>query len=113
MTELTSADQVRSQISQNRTFIIFKHSTRCSISSVAWNRVKSRIEEIESKVGEVFYLDLIRYREVSSFVADEFKVWHESPQLLVIHGNECVFDSSHLDIRPDEILSLNLPLSNT
>lgn len=80
---------------------------------MAWNRVKSRLEEIESKVGEVFYLDLIRYREVSAFVADFFNVRHESPQVLVIQGTECIYDTSHLDIRPEEILSLELPLSNT
>lgn len=112
MTELTSVDQIKERVSQNRTFIIFKHSTRCSISSVAWNRVKGKLDAIESQVGELLYLDLIRYREISNYVADFFQVWHESPQILIIQGSECVYNGSHLEIRPDEILNLKLPLNN-
>ncbi len=80
--------------------VIFKHSTRCSISSVAKNRLeKSGTPENM----DFYYLDLINYREISNAVADTFKVYHESPQVLVIKDGECVYDESHMSISMDEI----------
>ena len=49
--------------------VIFKHSTRCSISTMA----KSRLERSEVPNGIEFnYLDLIAHRNVSSKIADVF-----------------------------------------
>lgn len=85
--------------------VIFKHSTRCSISSMA----KSRLERNQAPDGVDFYfLDLIRFRQVSNQVAEEFKVWHESPQLIVINKGECIYDESHSGISMDDLVaSLN------
>lgn len=80
--------------------VIFKHSTRCSISSV----VKSRLERASEPSGVDFYfLDLIKHRSVSNKVAEDFSVHHESPQVLVIHNSECTYDESHSAISMDEI----------
>ncbi|ULQ54494.1 bacillithiol system redox-active protein YtxJ [Flavihumibacter fluvii] len=82
--------------------VIFKHSTRCSISSMA----KSRLERTETPTGiDFYYLDLIKYRQVSNLVAEEFKVWHESPQLMLIHNGECVYDESHSGINMEELVA--------
>ena len=81
--------------------VIFKHSTRCSVSTMA----KSRLEKQPFPAAVDFhYLDLISYRAISNKVAEDFKVWHESPQVLVIKNGECVFDESHMGIYMDEIL---------
>ncbi len=80
--------------------IIFKHSTRCSISSLA----KSRLEKQAPPSNSTFhYLDLIRFREISNRIADEFSVYHESPQVLVIKNGDCIYDESHLAISMQEI----------
>jgi len=80
--------------------VIFKHSTRCSISSVA----KSRLERADTPVGIDFhYLDLIAYRSISNLVAETFDVHHESPQVLLIKNGECVYDESHNGINMSEI----------
>ncbi|MBO9155290.1 bacillithiol system redox-active protein YtxJ [Chitinophaga sp. GCM10012297] len=80
--------------------VIFKHSTRCSTSSM----VKSRLERSEAPEGFGFYyLDLIRYRSVSNLVAETFGVQHESPQVLVIRNGACVYDESHMAIRMEEL----------
>lgn len=84
--------------------LILKHSTRCPISSMA----KSRLEmnwDIDAETVEPYFLDLIRYREVSNYVADSFGVTHESPQVLLIRDGECVFDASHLGIHVDDLRS--------
>lgn len=83
-----------------KTQVIFKHSTRCSISSVA----KSRLEKAQAPENiDFYYLDLISYRNISNEVAEMFDVFHESPQVLVIRNGECVYDESHMSISMNEI----------
>jgi bacillithiol system protein YtxJ len=80
--------------------VIFKHSTRCSTSSM----VKNRLEKATAKANIDFHLlDLIAHRSLSNQIADDLKVWHESPQVLLLVRGECVYDESHLGIRMDEI----------
>ena len=83
--------------------VIFKHSTRCSISTMA----KSRLERSEVPINAVFnYLDLIAHRNVSNKIADDFNVEHASPQVLIIKNGECIYDESHNAINMDEIAEL-------
>jgi len=81
--------------------LLFKHSTRCSISSMAKNRVESVKEAME--IEDFFLLDLIKYREISNEIASKFNVTHESPQVLVIKDGVCLKDLSHSDISWDNI----------
>lgn len=97
--ELTSVSQLNKIDidSENSVILLFKHSTRCSISEIA----KTRIEKIPSDllpISDLYILDLIRYREVSDEIARRYHVYHESPQVLLIRNKECFFDCSHLDI---------------
>jgi bacillithiol system protein YtxJ len=101
--ELVSTDQLDKLIeaSSLQPQVIFKHSTRCSISSMA----KSRLER-SAKPGPVpfYYLDLISHRTVSNKIADVFQVEHESPQVLMIKDGKCTYSESHNGIHLDEIL---------
>jgi len=83
--------------------ILFKHSTRCSISDMALNRLK-RDESILLAAADLYYLDLIRFREVSNEIASRYGVEHESPQALVIKDGKQVFHASHHMIIVDELL---------
>ncbi|MCW3073782.1 MAG: ytxJ [Flaviaesturariibacter sp.] len=81
--------------------VIFKHSTRCSISSVAYQR----LQKADAPGGIEFYLlDLIAYRSLSNKIAADFGVHHESPQVLVIKNGECVYDESHMGISMRDIV---------
>jgi len=80
--------------------VIFKHSTRCSISSMVLSRLER--SEIPPHI-DFYYLDLLTYRPVSNQVAEDFSVYHESPQILLIKNGECVYDESHQGINMDEI----------
>lgn len=82
--------------------IIFKHSTRCSISTVAQYRLQGEWD-LPVDAADLYFLDLVAYREVSDFIAERFQVYHESPQILVIRDGECTYDASHLDITVDEL----------
>ena len=81
--------------------VIFKHSTKCSISSMA----KSRLERATAPDGIEFnYLDLIAHRNVSSKIAEEFNIEHASPQVLIIKDGACIYDESHNAINMDKIV---------
>jgi bacillithiol system protein YtxJ len=91
------------QNSFDNPIVIFKHSTRCSISSMAWNRIV-HLSQIDKIPARFYHLDLVRNRNVSAAIAENFAVYHESPQVLVIRQGECTYEASHMEIRPDEIL---------
>jgi len=82
----------------NKQILIFKHSTRCSISRAALDRLERNWKEEEMKNVQPFFLDLISYRDLSNQIAIKFDVEHESPQVLVIKNGESIYDSSHLAI---------------
>lgn len=102
---LKSEDEIAEiiSISSVRPQVIFKHSTRCSISVM----VKTRLDNSSSIPDADFhYLDLLNFRSVSNYIAEKFQVHHESPQVLIIRGGECIFDESHNAITMDEIAEI-------
>lgn len=101
--DLTEINQLDNLIenSVNQPVILFKHSTRCPISSMAKNRLERNWPKGE--IIDLYYLDLIRYREISNRIADVFQVEHQSPQILVIKNRKCAYDSSHSEIQADAV----------
>lgn len=100
--DLDSLEKVQDILNDesDRIHLIFKHSTRCSLSTLA----KTRLERDWDGNGMVFHLlDLIRYRSVSDHVSEVFDVYHESPQMIIIHQGESLHDASHLDISVKEL----------
>jgi bacillithiol system protein YtxJ len=88
------------ELSKQRPQLIFKHSTRCHISTM----VKTRLERTEQPGGIDFhYLDLIQYRQLSGKIAEDFGIMHESPQILLIKNGACIYDESHNSIVMDDI----------
>ena len=80
---------------------IFKHSTRCSISIMAKNRLER--SGFPDHI-QFHYLDLLQYRDISNKIADQFGVYHQSPQILLIKNGECTFEETHSAISMDEIV---------
>jgi bacillithiol system protein YtxJ len=100
--DLNDEQQLTTIAEQSKTqpVVIFKHSTRCSISSMA----KNRLERATPAPDTLFYyLDLIKYRALSNKVAADFSIVHESPQIIMIKNGECTYDESHNGINMDEI----------
>ena len=96
---LTSLEQLKTIKNQSKKepVAIFKHSTRCGISSMVIKRFVSSFDE-SLKDFKIYYLDLLTYRELSAEVGYEFQVLHQSPQLLVIKNQVAVAHASHYDI---------------
>lgn len=100
--QLTDVNQLTDIINNShvKAQVIFKHSTRCSISSVAFNRFRN----VDNPKNIDFYLlDLIKHRSLSNTVAEVFKVHHESPQVLMIVNNDCIYEKSHLSISVENL----------
>jgi len=94
--QLNAIREASNQVPQ----VIFKHSTRCSISSMAMNRLE---RDLAPENAVFYYLDLLQYRSVSNEVAEMFQVHHESPQVLVIKNGTCIYDESQYGISMQEI----------
>lgn len=93
---LTSIEQLSgiAEASSGRTQVIFKHSTRCGISRMALNLFeREQLSKLED--ADVYFLDLIKHRDVSNEIAAKFGVEHQSPQVLVIRDQKVVTHASH------------------
>ncbi len=102
---LQSANQLELICEESKTnpILIFKHSTRCSISRMALDRLERTWNERAGAI-KPYYLDLIAYRGISNQVAALFDVEHESPQVLLIRDGKAVYDGSHFEISLENIL---------
>jgi bacillithiol system protein YtxJ len=84
-------------LSFNKPIMIFKHSTRCSISSLALNRIEN-VKNQETIIKSCYFLDLLSYRDISNKIATDFNVIHASPQILIIKNGKCIYNTSHSNI---------------
>jgi bacillithiol system protein YtxJ len=103
---LTSEEQINDIKAAKGYSIIFKHSTRCSISMMAKRRFELDGNLFDASNTPLYFLDLITYRNLSAKVAEIFNVHHESPQLLLIKDGECVLDQSHSSISAEEAVEV-------
>ncbi|AUC84218.1 bacillithiol system redox-active protein YtxJ [Polaribacter sp. ALD11] len=96
---LTSLEQLEviKKESNSEAVLIFKHSTRCGISSMVIKQFEKLFTE-EHENLKVYYLDLLNYRSVSDEVGYTFQLMHQSPQLIVIKNGVSVYDAAHYDI---------------
>lgn len=103
--ELTSEAQLSEimETSKERAQVIFKHSTRCSISKTVWNRMERT--DLLPENADYFYLDLIAHRNISNKVAEILDVQHESPQALVIKDGKLAYDADHFGIEAEELVA--------
>ena len=93
LNELQQLDHIEKK-SNSKTQVIFKYSTRCGISRMVMNQFIEAYDLTEKDI-DLYYLDLLSYRQVSDEVAYKFQVIHESPQILVIKNGVTVTNASH------------------
>src|SRR5437868_2805074 len=91
-----------SEQSATRAVLIFKHSTRCSISAMVLSRLENKWADNDSI--PCYFLDLLKHRDVSDKIEADYNVKHESPQVLLIKNAKCSYHASHTGISVNEIL---------
>lgn len=103
--QLNSIDQLNDLVSKSfdEPVLIFKHSTRCSISSMALDRLERAWNPAEMEGLSAWYLDLIAHRDISNKIAELFKVEHQSPQVLLIKNGETSYHTSHMGINYGQV----------
>ncbi|MFZ2904854.1 MAG: bacillithiol system redox-active protein YtxJ [Cyclobacteriaceae bacterium] len=89
--------------SSERKILIFKHSTRCSISNTMLARLERNWKDAEVNDLKPYFLDLLAYRPLSNAIAEAFNVEHQSPQVLIISKGRAIYDRSHFDIDFEQI----------
>ncbi|UMB55492.1 bacillithiol system redox-active protein YtxJ [Lutibacter sp. A64] len=96
---LTETNQLQDivELSKDKLVVVFKHSTRCGIST----GVLSKFEKLTDSTIETvafYYLDLLKYRTISNEIAQKFNVYHQSPQAIFLKDGVVVNHASHYDI---------------
>jgi bacillithiol system protein YtxJ len=102
--DLNTSEQFDTLIekSKSETIVVFKHSTRCSISSMAERRLLGIDTSKEN--ASLYYLDLIAHRSLSNYISEVLQETHESPQILIVKNGACTYDASHMEITSKEVI---------
>ena len=90
------------EISQTKPVVLFKHSTRCSISRMALKQFDTEFNYPEEKI-DWYLLDLLNHRDLSNEIASRYNVIHQSPQIVVIRNGKAVFNESHDSISAEDL----------
>jgi len=101
LTELKQLDTIAEE-SFKMPVIIFKHSTRCSISRMALKNFE-REYSIEVENAKPYFLDLLEHRDISNEIVNRFNVQHQSPQLIIIKEGKAIYNASHSDIDAEDV----------
>ncbi len=88
--------------SADKYVLIFKHSTRCSVSRMALRQFEN--EFVSHDKITPYFLDLLEHRNISNAVSEQFGVTHQSPQLILIKNGKAIFDASHSSIDAEDLL---------
>ena len=100
LTDLGQLNEIM-DLSHEQPVVIFKHSTRCSISRMALKQFENEFDLGGSVTP--YFLDLLNHRDISNEIATRFEVYHQSPQLLLIKEGKSIYDASHSDIDAVEL----------
>ncbi len=101
---LASSDDLQRAVAESykHPVALFKHSTRCSISSAAKDRMERHWNFSDAQLP-AYYLDLIKHRDVSNEIAAVTGIQHESPQLIILKDGKPVYNASHMEVNPKYI----------
>ena len=104
---LSKAEQLDELLlqSEEKPVLIFKHSTRCSISRFALNDFE--YDWNTDWNCTCYFLDLLAHRDISNLIAEQLNVVHQSPQVILVKNREVVYHASHQSISAEKI-SLHL-----
>jgi bacillithiol system protein YtxJ len=104
-TPITASSNLEEIINKSfeKPVLVFKHSTACPISSIVYNRIEESSEDLAEKF-DCFLLFVRENRHASNARAAMISTKHESPQVLLLKNGACVFNESHLMIKPLDLL---------
>jgi len=81
--------------------ILYKHSTRCPVSTYAFEEIRSFANS--HPAWTIYVLKVIEQRPLSDEVVARLAIPHQSPQVFVIRNGHCTWNASHADINEWEL----------
>ncbi len=88
--------------SKKEPVLIFKHSLTCPISIGAYGRIVEGLEK--NTISYPIYIVIVqKNRDLSSEIAREFNVVHQSPQIILVKDGKAVYDDSYNNIQVENI----------
>ena len=93
---INTLDDLESAIalSAERPVVIFKHSYTCGMSAMMFESLKDSMDDAKAD-ADWFVLSVQASRAVSAAMAARFRIRHETPQALVLFGEQVVWHGSH------------------
>jgi bacillithiol system protein YtxJ len=98
LVKTTSVESLAELLSRSaqQPVVIFKHSTTCPISAVAY-------DEMEQFDGDVALVEVQSARELSRQIERQTGIPHESPQVLVLANGKVVWNASHWKVKAEAV----------
>ena len=100
-TNLSQISEI-SESSHKKPVIIFKHSTRCSVSRLALKQFEREFD-IDASQIDCYFLDLLNFKEISNQIGEHFAVQHQSPQLILVQNGQATYNVSHSEIDASDL----------
>ena len=95
--EITTEEKINEmmEMSQRQPVFLFKHSTRCPVSTSAWAEFEHFTTETDIACYRVL---VVEHRFLSLKIADMSGVTHQSPQAILFYNGKANWHTSHYDI---------------
>jgi bacillithiol system protein YtxJ len=87
---------------QSEPIVIFKHSPSCGVSAQASEDIAEMLNTTVFPLP-LYVVSVRAQREVSDAITRRFGIRHESPQVLLVHGNAVLWHASHFRVSAPEI----------
>ncbi|WP_138430478.1 bacillithiol system redox-active protein YtxJ [Fodinibius saliphilus] len=91
------------EMSRDRAQLIYKHSHLCSVCFMSKGSLEKAATEILD-FADMHFLNVVRNRSASDYIASELDIRHESPQVIIIDNKKVVWHASHGSIDTDVII---------
>lgn len=99
---IQSIEEFEELAKQNEPFVFFKHSLTCPISQKAYQEYEAFTKEFTDYPS--YYLHVQTDRELSDYIAETYRIKHESPQAFVFENGNVKWHASHSNITANSLI---------
>ena len=102
LTDLAAVDALLSE-SRQRPTVLFKHSPTCGISAHVHHDLMPLASDPQLD-ADWYVISVRAHRDVSDAIAARLKVWHASPQVIVLRNGAVMWHGSHFGVSARSVL---------
>jgi len=100
MRTIESTEELLALLASERA-ILYKHSTRCGLSTSALLHVEDFAEKFPA--AELYMINVIQNRSVSCEAEDRLGIRHETPQVILVEGGQVMRHASHRQVNVETL----------